>query len=52
MVNMQEAIAVVKQLRGCLSNWVEIADEEDLRDADQEALDAADQFLRNAGEEA
>ena len=49
MVTMQEAIKVIQQLRGCLESWVEIADEEDLREEDDAALDAAKQFLINAG---
>lgn len=49
MVTMQEAIKVIQQLRGCLESWVEIADDEDLRDADADALEAAKQFLINAG---
>lgn len=49
MVTMHEAIAVIQQLRGCLESWVEIADDEDLRDAAADALEAAEQFLINAG---
>ena len=48
-VSMQEAVALVKLLRNRLEQWVEIADEEDLRDEDDEALDAADRFLEVTG---
>ena len=47
--NMTTAIRVIKQLRHQLANWVEIADDEDQRDEDYEALRAADRFLLDAG---
>lgn len=47
--SMQETISLIKLLRERLALWVEIADEEDLREEDDEAIEAADQFLRAAG---
>ena len=47
--NITTAIRVIKQLRHQLANWVEIADDEDQRDEDYEALRAADRFLLDAG---
>lgn len=42
----QEMLRVIKELRLRLSNWVEIADEEDLREEDDAALAAADKVLK------
>jgi hypothetical protein len=33
-----ELLAACKQLHNCLSDWVEIADSDDLRDSDSEAI--------------
>ena len=46
---MQETISLIKLLRDRLALWVEIADDEDQREEDDEALDAADRFLEAAG---
>jgi len=49
MVTMHRAIEVIKTLHGALSAWVEIADYEDQRDSDDEILEKARRFLRDAG---
>lgn len=51
MVDMDRAIKVIRQLRDQLENWVEIADEDDLRAEDDHAIIAANQFLTDAGVE-
>lgn len=40
-----ELTRVLKQVVRCLENWVEIADEEDLRDYDTKAIQAARQLI-------
>lgn len=49
MVTMQEAILLITKLQNQLDAWVEIADEEDQREEDHEALEEARVFLINAG---
>ncbi|MBS3912711.1 MAG: hypothetical protein KGZ70_12970 [Hydrogenophaga sp.] len=46
---MQQTISLIKLLRDRLALWVEIADDEDQREEDWEALRAADRFLEAAG---
>jgi hypothetical protein len=51
MVDMNQAIAVIRNLRGQLDAWMEIADEHDEREGDYAAIAQADQFLADAGVE-
>ena len=46
----ERALNIIATLRARLAGWVEIADEEDLRELDQIALDEADSFLLEAGQ--
>jgi|GEM_PF-2877407 len=39
----------IAELRDCLANWVEIADDEDKRDCDDEALEKSAEILRQRG---
>lgn len=47
-VTMTRACELIARLRGQLDNWVEIADDEDRRDEDDEAIEDADLFLTAA----
>ena len=38
MAAVPELLEACKQLRDCLSDWMEIADSDDLRDSDSEAI--------------
>ncbi len=51
MVDMQQAIRVIRKLRDRLENWIEIADEVDLRTEDDDAIHEANMFLIDAGVE-
>jgi len=44
-----EVLQALQSTRYCLKNWVDIADDEDLRDYDQEAIDEAARVLRRHG---
>lgn len=44
----EELIKSVKELRECLSNWMEIADKEDERDYDTTAIKNADKAIAKA----
>jgi len=46
-----KAIDLIATLASALEAWVEIADAEDLRQSDQDALIEAEQFLQSAGQE-
>lgn len=46
-----KAIALITTLASALEAWVEIADAEDLRQSDQDALIEAEQFLQAAGQD-
>lgn len=43
-----ELLAALRKVSTCLSGWLEIADEEDQRDYDKEALEEAYQAIKNA----
>lgn len=44
----RELLVSVKELRACLSNWVEIADEDDERQYDDDAIYNADKAIAKA----
>lgn len=48
MRTIAKVIGLVTKLHAALEAWVEIADEEDLRESDNEALDEAKGFLEEA----
>lgn len=43
-----DLLAACRALRNCLADWVEIADEDDERDDDREALALADRTIKAA----
>ena len=43
-MSIEMAVDVVKSLREALENWVEIADKEDIRQSDLDAIEAAKEF--------
>jgi hypothetical protein len=51
MVDMHQAIRLIQRLESALADWVEIADEEDIRESDLDVMCEARVFLHEAGVE-